>query len=383
MLLCAWLCACTQRAPAPAAAQAQAPLVELPAHFPPLPEDAYDGPLTAAKAELGRHLFYDKRLSENASQSCASCHQQRLAFTDGLPHPRGSTGQAGQRSTPGLANVAYLHPLTWANPLQQHLAQQALVPMFGDRPVELGVRHNAARLLSALRGSATYRALFARAYPADADPFKLGHVTRALAAFERTLISAHSPYDRYLAGRKDALDAAQLRGMKLFFSQRLGCGGCHSGFALSDAAGPPGYQPNKPDGAPFHNTGLYNLGGNGRYPESNTGLVAFSGRPGDMGRFRTPSLRNVAITAPYMHDGSIPTLDAVIDHYAAGGRTIAGGAHAGVGSANPYKSPRVHGFSISAAERADLLAFLGALTDRALLTDPRFSDPWPAERAGR
>ena len=114
---------------------------------------------------------------------------------------------------------------------------------------------------------------------------------------------------------------------------------------------------------------------NGLYPDS-TGLIAFTGRASDMGRFRTPSLRNVAVTAPYMHDGSIATLDAVIDHYAAGGRTIASGPHAGAGGRNPHKSPRMHGFSLSSQQRADLIAFLGALTDINFLRDPRFSSPW-------
>jgi cytochrome c peroxidase len=126
----------------------------------------------------------------------------------------------------------------------------------------------------------------------------------------------------------------------------------------------------------FHNTGLYNIGGTGAYPPDNTGIYEFTRIPTDMGRFRAPTLRNIALTAPYMHDGSIATLSEVLDHYAAGGRTIPTGPYAGVGSESPYKSELVAGFTLSAEERADVLAFLETLTDEDLLRDERWSDPW-------
>jgi cytochrome c peroxidase len=126
----------------------------------------------------------------------------------------------------------------------------------------------------------------------------------------------------------------------------------------------------------FHNTGLYNIGGTGAYPPDNQGIYAFTHVDGDMGRFRAPTLRNIAKTAPYMHDGSIPDLDGVIDHYAAGGRTITSGPYAGVGSASPYKSELIKGFTLTTDERSDLRAFLESLTDDALLGDPAFADPW-------
>jgi cytochrome c peroxidase len=126
----------------------------------------------------------------------------------------------------------------------------------------------------------------------------------------------------------------------------------------------------------FHNTGLYNIDGRGGYPEGNEGLYNFTGERSDVGRFKVPTLRNVAVTAPYMHDGSIATLEEVIDHYAAGGRTIEEGENAGVGSLNPNKSEFVTGFEIDERGKHDLIAFLHSLTDEALLTDPRLSDPW-------
>jgi cytochrome c peroxidase len=204
------------------------------------------------------------------------------------------------------------------------------------------------------------------------------NVVRALAAFQRTLISVRSPYDRYRhGGQVDALNASARRGEAIFFSgERAGCFQCHGGWNFNGAVafeGGPRPQP------PFLNTGLYNIAGNVSYPEPNTGLHRHTGHPEDVGRFRVPTLRNVAVTAPYMHDGSIATLDAVIEHYAAGGRAIYGGPHAGVGSDNPNKTPNVRGFILSPGEKRDLIAFLESLTDEEFLADPRFSDPWAAQ----
>ena len=127
----------------------------------------------------------------------------------------------------------------------------------------------------------------------------------------------------------------------------------------------------------FHNTGLYNLPGPVSYPAENVGLFETTRQLGEVGKFKPPTLRNIAVTAPYMHDGSVPTLEAVVDHYAAVGRTIAGGAHSGIGRDNPNKAPGIRGFTITVAQRADLTAFLRSLTDEALLHDPRFANPWP------
>jgi cytochrome c peroxidase len=130
---------------------------------------------------------------------------------------------------------------------------------------------------------------------------------------------------------------------------------------------------------PYHNTGLYNVDGKGAYPEPNTGVYSVTLDPEDMGKFKAPTLRNIAVTAPYMHDGSIATLSEVLDHYAAGGRTIAAGPNKGVGSKNPLKDPLVQGFELSKQQRADVIAFLESLTDEAFLTDPAFADPFADE----
>jgi len=343
----------------------------------PLPLEPASNRLNAAKAELGRRLFYDVRLSADKSKSCASCHRQELAFTDGLPVSPGVTGQLTPRNSMSLANVAYAPVLTWANPLLHSLEQQALVPLIGQEPVEMGMANLDAELIARLKAEPIYRELFPKAFPDRDGEISLATVVRALSAFQRTIISVNSPYDRYrYEGDIDAMPDAAIRGEALFFSEKFECHHCHNNINMNDtilhARAP------HPEIA-FNNTGLYNIDGKGAYPANNTGIAELTGRPEDMGRFKAPSLRNVAITAPYMHDGSIATLDEVLDHYAAGGRTIGEGPHAGVGRDNPLKSSFVPGFEMTADERAELIAFLRSFTDEKFLTDPRYSDPWKKE----
>jgi cytochrome c peroxidase len=345
----------------------------------PKPLDPRDNPTTAAKVELGRRLFYDKRLSATQKQSCSTCHLQKLAFTDGRVASVGVHGDVTPRNSMSLANVAYTPVLTWANPILQSLEQQALVPLLGRDPVELGMAGMDEELARRLRADPVYPPLFAAAFPEEKGKISLSPVTRALASFQRTLISARSPYDRYrYEGDVDAISESAIRGEALFFSERLECHHCHGSFNLNDTVM---HERNRVGEVAFHNTGLYNLDGQGAYPPNNTGLEEHTGRPEDMGRFKAPSLRNIAVTAPYMHDGSIATLDAVLDHYAAGGRTVSVGSRRGVGRQNPLKSSFISGFSLTAEERADLLAFLRSLTDAQFLSDPRFSDPWQPQVA--
>ncbi len=339
----------------------------------PVPLVPEENPMTAAKALLGRHLFYDTRLSGNQTQSCGSCHLQELAFTDGEAVSEGSTGQHTPRNSMSLANVAYATTYTWANPVLLTLEQQMLVPLFGNEPVELGLRGMEDELIERLRAEPRYAALFADAFPDASELFTLTNVTRALACFERSLLSGDSPYDRYTRGDPDALSESAKRGAALFSSEKLECFHCHAGFNFQDSVA---YAGKPPRSGIFHNTGLYNIDGEGAYPPGNTGLHEFTAVAADMGRFRVPTLRNIAVTAPYMHDGSIATLSEVLDHYAAGGRTIADGPNAGVGRDNPYKSGFIRGFELTAEERADVLAFLESLTDEEFLTNPALADPW-------
>ncbi len=345
---------------------------DLPTGF-PTPKVPASNPMSRAKVALGRHLFYDRRLSGNGTFSCATCHKQALAFSDGLARAVGSTGERHPRGSMALMNIAYAPVLTWANPLQRELESQALVPMFGEDPVELGLSGSEVALLTRLRGVPRYDTLFRAAFPGAADVVTLDQIVKAIASFQRTLISGKSPYDVYKAGRRTAISAAARRGEELFFSEKTECFHCHGGFnftGTSDFVGK-GFAEIE-----FHNTGLYNIDGKGAYPARNTGVAEVSGDPSDMGRFKAPSLRNIAVTAPYMHDGSIATLEEVIEHYNAGGRTITRGPNAGNGSTNPYKSEFLKAMALTTREKRDLVAFLRSLTDSTFLRDPRFSNPW-------
>jgi cytochrome c peroxidase len=332
----------------------------------PAPRAPAANPMSRAKVELGRRLFAETRLSIDQTRSCASCHRPELAFTDGLTVARGHADLALPRNTQSLLNAAYFTTFTWANPRLRALEGQALVPLLASTPRELGVATAMTTVRARLRDDPTYVALFAQAF-GEPDGIRTANIIAALACYERTLLSYEAPYDAFVAGDRGALTASAQRGQQLFASSRLHCSSCHAGRLFSDADAPEPV---------FHNVGLYNLAGRGAYPRDNQGLYELTHRPRDMGKFRTPSLRNVALTAPYMHDGSIASLDEVLDHYAAGGRTLFSGPRAGVGADNPYKDKRIAGFLLSPRERADLLAFLHGLTDvRYALTADQSARP--------
>ena len=338
----------------------------------PRPDVPIDNPMSDIKVELGRRLFYDTRLSANNTMSCASCHIQALAFTDGKARAVGATGAVHPRSSMTLVNVAYASRLTWANQLLSHLEDQALTPLFGDNPVEMGMSGHEEELVAMLKDDEHYAILLPRAFPADEDPFSVVNVVRSTSTFVRTIISFDAPYDRYLKGDEGALSEQALLGMELFFSERLECFHCHGGFNFTDSTT---HANANVDRIGYHNTGLYNIDDAGAYPSDNTGLYDMTGQRRDMGRFKAPTLRNIAVTAPYMHDGSVSTLDDAISHYARGGRLLEEGAYAGDGRRNPFKSEFVRGFELSDDERQMLLAFLDTLSDETILADPRFSNP--------
>ncbi|MFM8411772.1 MAG: MbnH family di-heme enzyme, partial [Alphaproteobacteria bacterium] len=312
----------------------------LPAGF-PLPIVPADNPMSQVKVELGRRLFYDVRLSRNGTQACASCHRQELAFSDGATTSRGSTGELTPRNSPSLANAVYNPTLTWMNPLLDTFEKQALVPLFGESPVELGFGGREDELAARVAADPVYRSMFDEAFPGEAEPVSVGNLVKALGAFQRTLVSGSSPYDRWVAGEEDALSASAKRGKDLFFSELLECRHCHGGLNFASALQHDGSPREK---TPFENNGLYDVGGTGAYPAPNVGLVEFTGDVRDSGRMKPPTLRNIALTAPYMHDGSIATLEGVVEHYARGGRKTDSGPAAGDGALSPYKSTFITGF---------------------------------------
>jgi len=351
-------------------------------HPPPVPAD---NPMLPAKVELGRYLFYDLRMSANGKGSCATCHMQQYGFTDKLPVAMGVTGQAHPRRVMPLANVAWFAVFNWANPTVTQLEDQSVTPLFNDHPIELGMQPDNAKFLAAIATDPTYRKLFPVAFPGDPGPYTFVHVRKALAAFERTLVSGNSPYDHYRYRREEnAISDSAKRGEDLFFHAPLVCSRCHGGFTFGGETiyqvDRSGQKDESGPGGGFHNNGLYNLAGKFSYPADNLGLYEFTHDPKDVGKFRPPSLRNVAVRAPYMHDGSVATLDDVLDSYTHGGRIVAQGPNAGDGSKNPNKSPAVAGFALTPQQREDLKAFLESLTDEEFLHNPAFSNPWPDKK---
>ncbi len=340
----------------------------------PLPVTNDENPMSEAKFALGRHLFYDQRLSGNGTLSCSSCHQQDKAFTDGRPTGIGSTGQVLLRNTQTLTNVAYNASYTWANASLLKIEQQLFIPLFNDNPVEHGINStNWPEIVLRLKAEPRYDLLFKQAFPGTTELYTQAQVIQAIAVFVRGITSFDSAYDRHLAGDDSGYSAEAKRGETLFFSERMECFHCHGGYNFSDSTAD---RTMNFVNRPFHNTGLYNLDGQGKFPSGNGGLFEQTGKAGDMGRFRAPTLRNIAKTAPYMHDGSIPDLPSVLDFYAAGGRNIASGANAGDGRKNPYKDGFVTGFVLTEQDKKDLLAFLESLTDNTFVTNPRYSNPW-------
>ncbi|MFZ3140220.1 MbnH family di-heme enzyme [Polaromonas sp.] len=346
----------------------------LPAGF-PVPAVPADNPMSEAGVDLGRHLFYDKRLSGNGTQACASCHLQDRAFTDGFAVSQGSTGQFTHRSAQHLGNVAYNPTLTWANPSLLSLEKQMEVPLFSEDPVEMGLNDsNKAQVLQRLADLPLYQQKFTAAFAGQGSPINWNNVIKAIASFQRSMITGNSKYDQFVAG-KAVFTPTELRGMNLFFGEKAECFHCHGSFNFNDQVV---HASTRVLELPFSNTGLFNIGGTGAFPEPNRGVFELSGLPRDMGMFRAPSLRNVEVTAPYTHDGSIETLEGMLDFYAAGGRNITSGPHAGDGRLNPLKSDLIALINLDAQEKADIVAFLKTLTDHDFLTNPKLSSPFPA-----
>lgn len=296
--------------------------VRIPARFPEIkyPDDNHP---TKLRLLLGRKLFYDTRLSENNSIHCGSCHALSAAFTDGRATSAGMHGFAGKRNAPSLANVAWTPRLMMEGGVPT-LETQVLAPLHDT--LEMGASMMLA--VDKLNQDDELRALSKAAYGRDSiDPYV---ITRALAAFQRTFISGDSRYDRYKQGLTTELNEREISGMNLFFSEHTQCGSCHPDVLMSDYG--------------YYNIGLYD-------EYTDTGKERASGKPEDIGKFKTPSLRNIALTAPYMHDGSIWSVDEVVAFFNAGGHP------------HPNKDPRIKPLGLSQQQQEDLVAFLNALTD--------------------
>ncbi|MFN8395823.1 MAG: cytochrome c peroxidase [Bacteroidia bacterium] len=301
--------------------------VDLPPHFEPMPVPP-DNALTTERVALGKRLFHDPILSRDGSISCSSCHLQAFAFSDTAQFSKGIEGRRGFRNAPALFNLAW-HPYFFMDGGVPTLELQVLAPI--DNHAEMD--EELLNVIDRLKADIEYPTLFRRAYGREPDPYGL---VRAIAAYERSLVSATSVYDQYLQGI-DLMSPDMERGMALFNGTRLRCGSCHSGPNLTD------YQ--------FYNIGL-------PVTTADSGRMRVTLSEADRGAYKTPSLRNVYLTAPYMHDGSMSSLDEVFDHFASGG------AH------YPNQDPRTAGVIITPEERAALKAFFYSLTDDAFVRNP-------------
>jgi len=307
--------------------------VELPPPLglPPVPIPAANPP-TRDTIALGRRLFFETKLSRDNSLSCATCHNPALDFTDGKKHSTGVAGKVGVRNAPTILNAAYYRTQFWDGRASS-LEEQAGGPM--ANPLEMDQAHDIT--VSKLNADPSYTAEFAKAFGPGA--ITIGKVTNAIASFERTLLSGNSAFDRYeYGGDKNALSPAAARGLVLFRDSKKGnCATCHTigeKYAL--------FTDNK-----FHNLGV---GVNGEGELTDLGRYDETKIEADKGAFKTPGLRNVAKTAPYMHDGSIKTLKEVVDLYAGGGNS------------NPHLDKEIKSIHLSGRDRADLVEFLESLT---------------------
>jgi cytochrome c peroxidase len=304
----------TRKAPAPPAVRV--PLGLLPIAWPS------DNPYSVEKAELGRFLYFDKRMSKDETVACATCHSPENAFADGAAVSTGIKGQKGGRSAPTTLNRAYSLAQFWDGRAST-LEEQAKGPI--ANPIEMGHTHEA--VVSRLNMVLGYRKLFEKVF---GDPeVTIDRVAQAIATYERTLLSGNSPYDRYRAGQKTAMTASQIRGFDVFVNKAK-CDQCHEGIN-------------------FTSNSYHNLGVGMDKPNPDVGRLEVTKDPKDYGTFKTPTLREIARTAPYMHDGSLKTLEEVVDFYDKGGIK------------NKNLDEKIFELKLTDQDKKDLVAFMKAL----------------------
>ena len=281
-----------------------------------------DNLYSPAKAQLGRLLYFDKRLSADGTVACASCHDPKFAFTDGAAVSTGIKGQKGGRSAPTIINRAWSLAQFWDGRAST-LEAQALGPM--ENPIEMGSTHTA--VVDQVRGIQGYRPLFTVAFGDEA--ITIDRVSKAITTFERTVMSGNSPYDRWKAGQRSAMPPPAVRGYHVFLQAQ--CDACH-------------------EGANFTSNMYANIGIGIDKAEPDLGRYEVTRDPADWGVFKTPTLREVEHTAPYMHDGSLKTLEEVVDYYDKGG------------TPNRNLDPHIKPRHLTGRQKADLVAFLKALS---------------------
>jgi cytochrome c peroxidase len=304
--------------------------VDKPAHFPKI-HSPKGNELTTERVALGRKLFYEKALSIDSTLSCATCHLQRLAFSDGKVKSLGVKNSLGARNAPALINLAYDNFFFHDGGVTS-LETQAMSPILNHAEMAFGIHKAGFRLAE----NPIYQQLSQAAYNREMSAYV---IVRALAAFERTLISGNTPFDAFFY-KKDStvLTKSQQQGLAIF-NGKANCIQCHSGFNFTSFG--------------FANNGLYQI-------SKDKGRSRISLKSEDEGKFKIPTLRNIAMTSPYMHDGSLPTLESVIEHYNSGGKQ------------HENQSEFVRKLNLMKQEKIDLVNFLHSLTDTTFLNNPRF-----------
>jgi cytochrome c peroxidase len=304
-------------------------VLDVPPWF-PIMEIPFDNQLTQARIDLGRKLFYEPLLSLDSTVSCATCHLQENAFTDGLPISIGADGVLGMRNAPTLANIGY-SPSFFDDGGVETLELQSQSPIFAVEEMNFSI----AGFLDRIEDDGVYNSMFQQAYGREPDAFG---ITRAIACFERTIISGNSRFDQYYYQNDlSALSESEIRGMNLFLSTEAKCESCHQLPLFTNFE--------------FENIGLYTT-----YADS--GRARITHLTEDKGKFKVPTLRNVEVTSPYMHDGSMQSLEEVVEHFNAGG------------VAHVNQSVLVQPLALANQEQEDLVAFLKSLTDQSLLNNP-------------
>ncbi len=357
---------------------------DLPPGF-PVPTVPSENPMSKAKVELGRHLFNEKRLSGDRSMSCGSCHFQSLAFSDGKQFPSGITNETHPRNSQHLSNVVYQTRLTWNNPLMVNLEVQARVPLFGESPIELGLSNS--EYLQLLKSDERYRSLFMNAFGNSDSAFNEQNVRFALASFQRSLISGWSNFDKISNKQTVSLSSAEIqsinRGNSFFNSEVAECFHCHGGFNFTDTNLHSGQVSAE---FAYHNNGTHTKAFYDALPLEKQGLKAITLLESDQGKFKAPSLRNIGLTFPYMHDGSIMCDDSenpkitlgktnescarnalgkVLEQYKAGGLE------------HPAKDGTlIRPFTMSEQEKSDMINFLMSLTDSVFINNPTHANPF-------
>ena len=279
--------------------------------------------ITPERVELGKALFFDPRLSNNNQMSCATCHNPSLAWTDGLPVAIGKNAKLMQRATPSILNVGYNRKLLWDGRARS-LEEQAVTPIKSDNEMNQSIE----QLVIELRAIQGYPEMFEKAYPGEGISEKT--ISKALATFQRTIVSSYdTPFDRWVAGEQNAISDAAKNGFELF-DGKARCSVCHAGHNFTDGS--------------FHNIGLDNGKDVGRYEFVKVKILK--------GAFKTPTLRNVTRTAPYMHNGTLKTMEAVIDHYIKGGKD------------KSNLSPDMKAVKLTQREKSDLIEFLKTLNEK-------------------